>query len=77
MFKSENLIKLKELTDKICSMEDNKCECNCNCKSTVSEIKNILEQEIKNIGHAKTRQEKFSCYERMCQAITNLLNKLS
>jgi hypothetical protein len=75
MIKSENLIKLKELTDKICSMEDSKCE--CTCKSTVSKIKDILNEEIGNIGRAKTKQEKFSCYERMCQTITNLLNKIS
>jgi hypothetical protein len=75
MFQNENLVRLKELSDKICLLQDSKCK-KCECKDIVLEIKNIIEIEVNNIAIAKTKNQKFNCYERMCFAITNLIKKI-
>lgn len=76
MSHNENLIKLKELTEKIClTQEENNCS--GDCKNMIKELKQIIEFQLTNLKEAKTKKEKYNCYERMCLVITDFFKKIN
>jgi hypothetical protein len=74
MVYNDNLAKLKDLTEKICLIQEEN-NLNCDCKALITEINNIIDIETKTINVLKTKNEKFNCYQRMFESITNLIKK--
>lgn len=68
---SENILKLIELTDKIC-IEDN----NRDYKAVVVKLKEIIENGKGDVLKSRTIKNKIKCYETMCVTITNVLNNI-
>lgn len=66
---SENLIKLRELTEKI--ERENK---NDDYQIIIKQLKEIIEGGLVKINASKSPQTKIKHYESMCTTITNLLN---
>ncbi len=60
-----NLVKLKELSDKLClnSFEENNDD--DNNKIIASEINKIIDLEASEIGNQKDINKKVKCYEKM------------
>ena len=69
---SENIIKLRELTDKL-TRNKNSDE----YKLIVKKLKEIVENGKGEIEDSKTPQSKIKCYETMCLTITNLLTSVT
>lgn len=69
---SENILKLRELTEQICSGEHNE-----EYKTIVLTLKNILAEGAHEITKAKTIKTRVKCYESMCVTFTNLLNNIN
>lgn len=68
---SENILKLRVLTDQICSKENHS-----EYKEIVLELKGILDEGKNRIAKSKTIKTKVDCYETMCMTITTLLNNI-
>jgi len=68
---SENILKLIELTDKIC-IDDN----NRDYKDVVVKLKEIIESGKGDVLKSRTIKNKIKCYETMCVTITNVLNNI-
>lgn len=64
---SENILKLIELTDRLC-LDDND-------KILVIKLKKIVEYGKLEVSKARTIKNKIKCYEVMVNTITNILNK--
>jgi hypothetical protein len=64
---SENMVKLKELTNKISSSTNRKYS------TIVKELKNIVDEGKKEIEKNVNPQSKMKCYETMCSKITSIL----
>jgi hypothetical protein len=70
-----NLIKLKELSDKLCldsfeeEVDDN------NNKIIASEINKIIESEAFEINNQKDNAEKLKCYEKMFQNLKIMVSQ--
>ena len=69
---SENILKLRELTDKICSREDSEVE----YKKVVKQLKNIVDKGVVEIENSQTPKSKMKCYENMCATIKTILNSI-
>jgi ribosomal protein S20 len=69
---SENILKLRELTDQICSREESEEE----YKKVVKELKNIVEKGVIEIENSKTPKSKMKCYENMCSTIKTILTSI-
>jgi len=67
---SENMVKLKELTNKMC-LSPNK-----NYSTIVKELKEIVEEGKKEIDNNTNSKSKMRCYETMCSKITNILKSV-
>lgn len=74
MFYNENLIRLKELTEKISLGVNN--DCNCDYKNILLEIKKIITSESSELDKIKTKNDKYNCYEKIFKQITNLMKKI-
>lgn len=72
MVSNDNIIKLRELTDKICKGEVNDDEL---FKQIIDEIKAVLDAEEDNLATIKSNTKKVKCYEDMCSKIKIILNK--
>lgn len=72
-FTNENIIKLKELSDRICKYEMNEEAHEKFYVDIINEIKNIVDEESNNV---KSDVDKLNSYERMCYKIKIILNKL-
>jgi alpha-N-acetylglucosamine transferase len=70
--KSENLIKLKELSDKLCNVNS---EDDVQYKDAVNEIANIVEVSEDVIVDEDNANDKLKCYEIMCSKLKIILNK--
>lgn len=70
--KSENLIKLKELSDKLCNVNS---EDDVQYKDAVNEIANIVEVSEDVIVDEDNTNDKLKCYEIMCSKLKIILNK--
>jgi hypothetical protein len=68
---SENILKLRILSDEICSRQNND-----GYKEIVLNLKNILDSGKKEIISLKTIKTKMKCYENMCVNITNILDNI-
>lgn len=64
---SENILKLIELTDKLCLHDD---------RDIIVKMKEIIESGKIDVHKARTIKGKIKCYESMCGAITNVLNNI-
>lgn len=68
---SENILKLRKLTEQICSTENND-----EYKDIVLQLKEILDGGKDEIAKSKTIKTKVQCYENMCVTITKILNDI-
>lgn len=68
---NENILKLRELTEKL-HKENNADE----YKVIVKKLKNIVDNGKNEINISETPQSKIKCYETMCTTITNLLTNV-
>jgi hypothetical protein len=68
---SENILKLRELTDKI-----NKGETKDEYKVIVKQLKSIVEDGKTEIEKSSSPQSKIKCYENMCSTIAALLTSV-
>lgn len=69
---SDNIIQLRALTNKICSQNPDN-----SYKEVVKELKKIVDIGKEEIDEAKSTKTKIKCYESMCVAVTNILNKIN
>jgi len=69
---SENILKLRVLTDQICEEENSEIE----YKKVVKQLKNIVEQGVIEIERTTTPKTKMKCYENMCITIKTILNNI-
>jgi hypothetical protein len=65
---SENILKLIELTDKLCLDDED--------RMVIAKLKEIIEYGKAEVLKARTIKGKIKCYESMCQTITNVLNNI-
>jgi len=63
---SENILKLRELTNKICKYHDGDYE------KVLRNVKSVVE-ECEEEALQLTSQNKIKCYEKMCLKINNIL----
>jgi len=68
---SENILKLIELTDKLCIHDDDR-----DYKLILIKMKEIIENGKTDVLKSRTTKNKIKCYETMCGAITNVLNNI-
>lgn len=68
--RSENMVKLRELTDKLDPSNDEYV-------IIVKKLKDIVENGKKDIESISSEQSKISCYETMCFKITNILKDVN
>lgn len=69
---SENILKLIELTDKLCVHNDDDDA----DKKLSFKIRKIVETARLDVLKSRTIKNKLKCYEIMCINITNVLNNL-
>jgi hypothetical protein len=67
---SDNLIKLKELTEKMCGFDESNVYYN-----SIKEIKENILQFENELKTDQTQKNKLSCYEKLHNKIKNILNK--
>ena len=74
--KNENLIKLKELSDKLCSVDykENIKEEMC-YKEVVGEISDVIEDSEEILFEEQNSDNKLKCYETMCSRLKLIVNK--
>lgn len=75
--KSENLIKLKELSDKLCESSFQTVESDDNYKKVFGEISNVIENSEDLVDDVTTTDEKIKCYESMCSKLKGIVNKIN
>lgn len=71
--KSENITKLRELTDMLCKSDYEDID---KYKEIIEEIQTVIEAEDNIIQAQKSQNSKLKCYESMCSKIKIILNKL-
>ena len=64
---SENIIKLRKLTEQICSVDADEC--------AIEKIKNAIEKGTELIMSSKTEKTKLKYYEKMFSEIKLIINK--
>ncbi len=65
---SENILKLRELTEQIAiSVPNNKI---------VNMVQDIIDEGVEEVSNSKTDKNKVKCYENMCYKITNILRTI-
>jgi len=69
--KNENILKLRELTDRICNTVPEG-----EYITVLAELKNIIEEGKVKIESYSTTNSKVKCYENMCLKITKILNNV-
>ena len=67
---SENMVRLKELTEKICNNGVTDYE------NVLRKLKKIVSDGKMKISESSTPQDKIKCYETMCSIITNELTNV-
>ena len=67
---NENMVKLKELTNRIGSSSDKKYS------NIVKELKSIVDEGKKEIENNSSPKWKMKCYETMCSKITSILKNV-
>jgi len=74
---NDNLIKLKELSDKICENEKKGFTLDSESIVAVEEIKKTIDLEVDNINTQPNKEEKLKCYEKMFQKVKIILNNFN
>lgn len=69
MVTSENILKLRELTEKIGKTSPITDE-----SKLLKDLKNVLEEGKEEVSLSETPNSKLKCYEEMCVKINNILN---
>jgi hypothetical protein len=69
---SENILKLRELTEKICESSPHNNEANV----VLKELKTVVEEGETEVLHLSTPASKLKCYERMCDKINNIFKSI-
>lgn len=69
---SENILKLRELTEKINDTKNKDSE----YKLIVKRLKQIVDEGKKHITDSSSPQSKILCYEQMCSTITSVLSSV-
>ena len=64
---NENILKLRELTDKLCTMPDETV-------GTMREIKSIIKENEEILKVTKSDRKKIKCYEVLFDKIKSILN---
>ncbi len=67
---SENILKLIELTDKLCVHDE------IDYSLIIVKMKEIIECGKNDVLKSRTTKGKIKCYEATCLAITNVLNNI-
>lgn len=65
---SENILKLRELTEKMCTAVPN--------DKILYLVQDIIDEGVKEVVKSKTDKTKIKCYETMCYKITNILTSI-
>lgn len=74
---NDNLLKLKELSDKICQLDYEKNHCDvCDYKNIVIEIVNLIELSKEVISSQPDNERKLECYEEMCCELKEIIKKV-
>jgi hypothetical protein len=71
---NQNLLKLKELSDKICLNEGNISIENAENANLVEEIEKTINSESSVLSNQSTTDEKLNCYEKMFQKLQIMIN---
>jgi hypothetical protein len=66
---SENILKLRELTDKLCNVSNDES------REVLEKLKNIIYENKIMVDSYKTERTKLKCYENMCNTIIGLLSE--
>lgn len=69
---NENILKLRELTDRICKTSPDEND----YKRVVNELKQVIKEGKNEIDRSLTEEKKINCYETMCIAVMNIINKV-
>jgi hypothetical protein len=64
---NENILKLRELTDKLCTMPDETF-------GTMREIKSVIKENEEILKVTKSDRKKIKCYEVLFDKIKSILN---
>lgn len=64
---NENILKLRELTDKLCTMPDEPF-------GTMLEIKSVIKENEEILKVTKSDRKKIKCYEVLFDKIKSILN---
>jgi hypothetical protein len=65
---SENILKLRELTEQIAiNVPNNKI---------ANMVQDIIDEGVEEVSNSKTDENKVKCYENMCYKITNILRTI-
>jgi hypothetical protein len=65
---SENILKLRELTEKMCATIPN--------DKIIDLVQDIIDEGVEEVVNSKTDKTKIKCYETMCYKITNILTSI-
>lgn len=65
---SENILKLRELTEKMCTIKPN--------DKIVNLVEDIIAEGVEEVVKSKSDKNKIKCYEAMCYKITNILTSI-
>lgn len=66
---SENILKLRELTEKMCASIPN--------IEIIELVQHIIDESVEEVIKSKTDKTKIKCYETMCYKITNILTSIN
>ena len=69
---SENILKLRELTEQICNREESEYD----YKKVIKQLKKIVEQGVIEIDNSPSPKSKMKCYEGMCTTIKTILSSI-
>jgi hypothetical protein len=70
---SDNILKLRELTNKLCSVE---YADDVQYKDVLKKLKSVIDDGKKTVDTANSEQTKIKCYESMCVTIMTILEKI-
>lgn len=68
---SENILKLRELTEKMCDMSHEK-----DYEDVIKKVKKTIDEGTEEVNVSPNAQTKVKCYEKMCNTIITLLSTI-
>jgi hypothetical protein len=70
---SDNILKLRALTDRLCSVEH---VSDVQYKDVLKKLKSLIGEGKKTVDTANSEQSKIKCYETMCITIMKILEDI-